>query len=100
MDQFLESALPCGVIALLWICLTIRHAVKKVSLRIDAIEVDRAWFTKRRDEQIESLQSEIYELNSLVRDLVDFQKGEGRYRYDPDDPRLPAHLRDQTGRDN
>ncbi|MDD1002390.1 hypothetical protein [Pseudomonas sp. TNT2022 ID642] len=99
MDRFLESALPFGVIALLWICLTIRHAVKQVSQRIDAIEVDRAWFTKRRDEQIESLQSEVYELKSLVRDLVDFQKGDGRYRYDPDDPRLPAHLRDQTGRD-
>ena len=98
MDQFLLSAEPFGVIATLWVGLAVLHYVRQISQRIDAMEVDRAWFTKRRDEQIESLQSEVSDLNSILRDLVDFQKGDGRYRYDPDDPRLPAHIRDQAGR--
>lgn len=99
MDQFLVSAQPFGLIAVLWVGLAVLYHVRRLSQRIDSIEVDRAWFTKKRDEQIENLQSEVFELNSILRDLVDFQKGDGRYRYDPDDPRPPAHLRDQTGRD-
>jgi hypothetical protein len=100
MDQFLVSAEPFVVIAVLWVGLTVLHYVRQITERIDAIEIDRTWFTKRRDEQIESLQCEVSDLKGILSDLVDFQKGDGRYRYDPNDPRLPAHIRDQTGRDD
>ena len=100
MDQFLVSAGPYAVIATLAVGLAVLRYVRQISERIDAIEADREWFTKKRDEQIENLQGEVYELNILLRDLLDFQKGDGRYRYDPDDPRLPTHIRDQLGRED
>lgn len=100
MDQFFVSTEPYAVIATLAVGFAVLRYVRQISERIDAIEADREWFTKKRDEQIENLQGEVYELNILLRDLVDFQKGDGRYRYDPDDPRLPTHIRDQLGRED
>lgn len=89
-----------AAIGSLGVSLLVLHQVKQLAQRVEAIEVDRAWFTKRRDEQIEGLGADLYETKDLVKDLVDFQKGDGRYRYDPDDPRLPAHIRDRTGRED
>jgi len=100
MEEFVRSALPFAAFATFFAVFSLLHHAKQIKLRIDAIEVDRAWFDKRRDEQIEGLQAEVFELNSILRDLVDFQKGDGRYRYDPEDPRLPAHIRDKTDRDD
>lgn len=100
MEKFLWTALPYGVIATFSVGLYLLNHVKQLRLRIDAIEADRAWFNKKRDEDIENLRLEVSELSSVLRDLADFQKGDGRYRYNPDDPRMPAHIRDQTGRDD
>jgi hypothetical protein len=88
-----------AAIAALGVSLSVLHQIKQLARRIDAIEIDRAWFTSKRDEQLQHLESDIYEIKDLLKDLVDFQKCDGRYRHDPNDPRLTAHVRDQTGQD-
>ncbi|MFJ7882587.1 hypothetical protein ACIQYF_03615 [Pseudomonas sp. NPDC096917] len=89
-----------AAIGSLGVSLMVLHQVKQLAQRVDAIETDRAWFTKKRDEQIEGLGADLYETKDLVKDLADFQKGDGCYRYDPDDPHLPAHIRDRKGRED
>jgi hypothetical protein len=84
----------------LGVSLAVLHQIKQLLSRVEAIEADRMWFDKKRDEHVESLEAEIYEVRILLKDLVDFHKGDGRYRHDPDDPRLPAHIRDRTGRED
>lgn len=87
------------LVAILIAVLLLFSELKRLSLRIDAIEVDRAWFANERHKQIESIQGDLSDLKYSLSDLSDFQKGTGRYLYDPDDPRLPTHIRDREGRD-
>ncbi|MCO8162005.1 hypothetical protein NJC38_07520 [Pseudomonas sp. 21LCFQ010] len=93
--EWFEIAVTVGAV----FSVIVLYEVQKIANRIDAIEVDREWFEKKRSEQLESIELEISEVRYMLKDLVDFQKGDGRYRYDPDDPRLPAHVRDKTGRE-
>lgn len=74
--------------------------IKALSRRLDRIEAAQQWFREKRDEQLEGIGSVVSEVSTAVKDLADFQKGDGRYRYDPDDPRLPAHIRDRTGKED
>lgn len=94
--QVIGAVAAIGALALGY---AVMHHVQQLVRRIEAIEIDRAYFHAQRAEQIDNLAADLYEVRDLVKDLVDFQKSDGRYRCDPNDPRLPAHLRDQTGRD-
>lgn len=94
--QFIAFLIGIGALV---VSLAVLKRVEKIADRIEAIEVDRACYTDKREKEIEGLGADLWELKDLLKDLVDFEKGDGRYRHDPDDPRLPAHLRDQTGRD-
>jgi len=67
---------------------------------MDGAAIDRHHVNAEAQRTIESLQADVGELRYLLRDLIDFQKSDGRYRYDPDDTRLPAHIRDREGRDD
>ncbi len=52
--------------------------MKKLSARIDAIEIDRAWFINERNKQIETIQGDLIDLKNSLSDLAEFHKGSGR----------------------
>ena len=89
-----------AAIATFGVSLAVLQRMKQLTVRLDAVEVDRAGFVNKRTEQIDALSADLWEVRNILKDLVDFQKADGRYRHDPNDPRLPAHLRDQTGRED
>lgn len=94
------SGLMLAVILIYMMSLWKKFAALKHQLdQLEASEIDRAYFSKLRDEKLASMEADLCETKDLLKDLVDFQKADGRYKYDPDDPRLPAHIRDQTGRE-
>lgn len=96
------SAVICLVIYLsamaLWLVIKTQRQIHELAQSIDTIELERSRLERAREDRIESIQTSLSELQYLLEDLKDFQKGEGRYLYNPDDPRLPSHIRDKTGR--
>ena len=63
----------------------IRHNVKQLADRVDAINVQRAEFDMRREAHIRGLESKLSGIESTLKDLSDFQKGKGIYwKCDPD----------------
>lgn len=94
MDISWLSAIAFLLFCILLVGLQILHRVKKLASHIEAVEVDRTYFTIKNREEIESLQADLFDLITLIKDLADFQKGNGTYRYDPNDPRLPNHIQD------
>lgn len=100
MEEILRITQPYLLFAVLWTVLLILRYAKQIAQRLDAQEADQIWKVGLRDEQIEQLQSDVLETKELLKDLIDFQRGKGRYRFDANDPRLPANIRDQTGRED
>ena len=84
MDDFLHLATFIVALGGLSVVLSVLRHIRALSQRMDALEVDRAWFNNHREEQLQSLQAEILELRSQVADLLQHQLGTRR---DPDDPR-------------
>ncbi|MDF9619542.1 hypothetical protein P5705_17995 [Pseudomonas entomophila] len=87
MDDLLPLLTFVVALGALAVGISVLTNIRKMSNRIDAIEVDRAWFNNHREEQLQSLQGEVSELRSQVSDLISYQLGEGRFKRDPEDPR-------------
>lgn len=86
MEDLLPLATFVVALGALSVGMSVLTSIRKLSQRIDAIEVDRAWFNNHREEQLQGLQGELYELRSQVTDLMNYQLGEGRFKNIPDDP--------------
>nr|WP_236165550.1 hypothetical protein [Pseudomonas fulva] len=99
MDSWSNGA-PILLVLILMVSFSILNRIKALAHRIEQLEAERHYFTTEAQEQKENLVSEVSELRCLLKDLADFQKGDGRYRNYPDDPRLPAHIRDRENRDD
>ena len=87
MDEFLPIFTLIVALGGLGVGLSLLRETRLLSQRMEAIEIDRAWFNNHREEQLQSLHGEVLELRSQVADLLDGQAGDGRRQYDPDDPR-------------
>jgi predicted Holliday junction resolvase-like endonuclease len=69
--------------------LYVMHLQKKISLlkeQIEAVEIDRAWFRQKRDEQLTEIEMTLYAIRDEVTDMNDYQHGRGSYAHDPDRP--------------
>ncbi|GGK52911.1 hypothetical protein SAMN04490189_4620 [Pseudomonas koreensis] len=103
-SKSLGTAVICLVIYLsamtFWMVSKSQRQIERMAQRFDDVELERSRLEGAQAKQIESIQTNLSELQYVLQDLKDFQKGEGRYRYNPSDPRLPTHIRDQTGRDD
>lgn len=100
MEEVLQVAQPYLLFAALWAVLLILWYAKQIAQRLEAQEADQIWKVGLRDEQVEQLRSDVLETKELLKDLIDFQRGKGRYRFDANDSMLPANIRDQTGRED
>lgn len=74
------SAMTCLIVC------KMQRQITLLSQRIDAIELDRDWFRKKRDEQLTEIEMTLYAIRDEVKDVSDFQHGRGAYTYDPDRP--------------
>ncbi|VVP26344.1 hypothetical protein PS876_04101 [Pseudomonas fluorescens] len=64
----------------------LQHKISLLKGQIEGIEIDRAWFRQKRDEQLTEIEMTLYAIRDEVTDMNDFQHGRGSYAYDPDRP--------------
>lgn len=74
-----------SVITLLYV-MYLQREISLLKGQIDAIEIDRAWFRQKRDEQLTEIEMTLYGIRDEVTDMNDYQHGRGSYAYDPDRP--------------